>query len=114
MSTMLVADVVAKVAERQLHDAVGVPGLRALGVLAERDPEQDDRRDAERGQLGDLLAQALPRVLHDAGQRRDRLRLVDALAHEQRRDQVVDGQPGLGHQPAQGAEVRSRRGRCSG
>ena len=57
-----------------------------IGVLVRRDPEQDDRPDAERGQLGDLLAQALAGVLDDAGQRHDRLRVGDALADEQRGD----------------------------
>ena len=64
--------------------------------------EQDHAGHAEGGQLGDLLAQRLAGVLHDAGQRLDRLRLGDALPHEQRGDQVVDRQPGLGHHPAQG------------
>ena len=45
----------------------------------------------------DLLAQALAGVLHDAGQRRDRQRVVDALADEQRGDEVA------------GAHGRSRR-----
>ena len=78
-----------------------VPRARALGVLRRRARRTGSRRHAEGGELGDFLAQRLARVLHDAGQRRDRLRLVDALAHEQRRDEVVDGQTGLGDQPAQ-------------
>ena len=103
MSTTLVADVVAQVAQRDLHDAVGIPRPRALGVLGGRHAEEDHGR-ARRAPASscDLLAQRLARVLHDAGQRRDRLRLVDALAHEQRRDQVVDPETGLGDQPAQG------------
>ena len=102
MSTMLVADVVAQVAQGHLHDAVGVPRPGALGVLGGGHAEEDHAGDAEGGQLGDLLAQRLAGVLHDAGQRGDRLGLVDALAHEQRGDQVVGRQAGLGHQPAQG------------
>ena len=98
-------DVVAhlrdEVAQRDLHDAVGVPRLRALGVLRGRHAEEDDARDAQRGQLGDLLAQRLAGVLHDAGQRGDGLRLGDPLAHEQRGDEVVDGHPRLGDQPPQ-------------
>ena len=66
----VVADLVPQVAQRDLHDAVGVPGPGALGVLVLRDAEQDDAGDAEVGQLGDLLAQRLAGVLHDAGQRR--------------------------------------------
>ena len=34
--------------------------------------------------------------------RRDRLRVVDPLLHEQGGDEVVDRQPGLGHQPPDG------------
>ena len=97
-----IADLVAQVPQRQLHDAVRVPGLGALGVLAPRDPEEDDGGHAERGELGHLLAQALPRVLDDAGQRGDGLRLVDPLPDEERRHQVVDREAGLGHEPAEG------------
>ena len=44
MSTMLVADVVAQVAQRHLHDAVGVPRARALGVLGGRARRRGSRR----------------------------------------------------------------------
>ena len=97
-----VADLVAQVAQGHLHDAVGVPRLRADGVLARGHAEQDHAGDAERGEGRHLLAEALAGVLHDAGQRGDGLRLGDALAHEQRGDEVVDAEAGLGHQPAQG------------
>ena len=63
--------------------------------------EEDDRADPEVGQLGHLLAERLARVLHDARERADRVRVADALADEQRRDEVVDADPGLGHQPPQ-------------
>ena len=69
--------------------------------LCGRHAEQHDGAHAERGQLGDLLAQALAGVLDDAGQRRDRLRLVDALAHEQRGDEVARAHGGLGDEVAQ-------------
>ena len=99
----VVADLVAQVAQGELHDAVGSPGARALGILRRGHAEEDHAGDAEGGELGDLLAQRLAGVLHDARQRRDRLRLVDAFAHEQRRDEVVDGQSGLGgHAPEGG------------
>ena len=74
MRTMRVADVVTQVRERELHDAVGVGGAGARRVLALGDPEEDDRADPEVGQLGHLLAERLTRVLHDAGERADRLR----------------------------------------
>ena len=38
----------------------------------------------------------------DAGHRRDGLGPVDALLDEQRRDQTVDREPGLGDEPPQG------------
>ena len=69
MSTSRSPMVVAQVAQGELHDAVGVPGARALGVLALGDAEEDHRRDAEVGELGHLLAQRLAGVLHHAGQR---------------------------------------------
>ena len=47
------------------------------------------------------LRSELARVLHDAREAGDRLGLVDALPHEQRGDEVVDREVGLGDQPAQ-------------
>ena len=79
-----------------------VEGAAADGVLARRHAEQHDGAHAERGQLGDLLAQALAAVLDDAGQRDDRLRLGDALAHEQRGDQVARAHGRLGDEVTQG------------
>ena len=65
-------------------------------------PKRMTAGHAEAGQLADLLAERLAGVLHDAREAGDRLRLVDALAHEQRGDEVVDADAGLGHEPAQG------------
>ena len=65
------------------------------------DAEEDHRGDAEVGERPHLLAEALLRVLHDARHRRDRLGVVDALLHEERRDEVVDREPGLGDEAAQ-------------
>ena len=67
---------------------------------------------AEVGQLVDLLAQALAGVLDDAGQRGDRLRLVDALAHEQRGDELAHVEAGLGDELAHrdGATQAARAG----
>ncbi len=100
----LVADLVADVVQGELGDAVGGPGLGALGVLAVggRDAEEDDARDAEVGESPDLLAQRLSGVLDDPRHRWDGCRLGDTGPDEQGRHQVVDRQPGLGHQPAQG------------
>jgi hypothetical protein len=79
-----------------------VPGLAALGVLHRGQAEQDHGRHTFLRQLVHLLAQRVAGVLHHARQRADDLGLVDVLAHEQRDDEVVDRQPGLGDQPAQG------------
>jgi hypothetical protein len=49
-------------------------------------------------------------VLHDAGQAGDGLGLVDGLAHEQRGDEVVDRQPGLGDETAQGRRAPEAAG----
>ena len=74
---------------------------RAAGVLGGRDPEQHHGRDAEIGERPHLFAQALLRVLHDAGHRRDRFGRVDALLHEQRRDEVIEPDAMLRHQTAE-------------
>ena len=106
-------------AQGDLHDPVGVPGLRSLGVLAGRDAEEDDRGHAERRQPAGLLAQRIPGVLHDAGQGDDGLRLVDALPHEEGGDQVVGRQAGLGDHPPQhracaAAGASGAQGKASG
>jgi hypothetical protein len=97
----VVADLVAQVAEGHLDDAVGVPRLGALGVLAGGDAEEDHGRDAEVAQGGHLGAEAGPGVLDDARQRRHRLGVVDALAHEEGCHEVVDRESGLGDEAAQ-------------
>ena len=97
-----VADLVAQVAQRDLHDAVGVVGARTAGVLGGGHPEEDHRGHAEVGERPHLLAEALLGVLHDARHRRHRLGRVDALLHEERRDQVVDRDAGLGDEAPEG------------
>ena len=96
------AHLLLEIPQRHLDDAVPVPGLGALSVLAGGDAEEDHRRDAEPGQLAHLLAQRLARVLDDARQRRHWRGRRDVLAHEQRCDQVVDIQPRFGDKPAHG------------
>ena len=50
----VVADVAAEIGERELHDAVGIEGAAAHGVLVRGDSEQDHGLHAELGQLGHL------------------------------------------------------------
>ena len=91
-----VADLVAQVAQRDLHHAVGVVGAANRGrPWWSGTPKRITAGHAEVGERVHLLAQALLRVLHDARHRHDRLGRVDALLHEQRRDEVVDARGGL-------------------
>ncbi len=84
-----------------LRDAVGVPRLGALGVLALGDAEQDEREDAPARDLGGLFPQGLERVLELSGHRRDRYGIRHALFHEQRRDQMAGRELGLAHERAE-------------
>ena len=114
----IVTDLGAQVAERHLDDALRVERRTAGGVLRRRQTEQHHRPDAETGQLGDLLAEALPAVLDHAGQRPDRLWLADVLANEERGDEIARAHGRLGDQVAQrrrpaqpaGPAGRERRG----
>jgi hypothetical protein len=78
-----------------------VEGLRADGILDERDSEDEQRAHSQVRELVRLLQQGLARVLHDTGERADRLRRIDALAHEQRGDDVPRIETRLGDQVAQ-------------
>ena len=84
----VVAEVGAKGRDRSLRDAVGVPCLRSLRVLARRDPEQDERDHAALADLGGFLAEGLDRVLDEAGHRRDRCGILEPFLDEQRRDEI--------------------------
>ena len=110
-----IADLVGQISQAQLHNSLRVEGLRADGILGGRHSEQDHGADAEVGQLGDLGAQALAGVLHDARQRHDRLRFVDALADEQRGHEIGRRRARVSATRCRrAAEVRSRRGRETG
>ena len=97
----VVAHLLAQVGERQLDDAMGIPRTGPFGILAARNSEQDHARDAEPSELRHLLAERITGVLHDARETRDRLRLADALPHEERRDEIIDRHARLGNQPTQ-------------
>ena len=74
---------------------------RAARVLVRGDAEEEDRRDAQLGDLGDRLAEAVERELVLAGHRGDLAPQVRAVVDEQRVDQVVDRQPMLADQVAE-------------
>ena len=77
-------------------------------------PNSTTARTPRAGQLGDLLAQALAAVLDDAGQRHDRLRLGDVLAHEQRGDEVARAHGRLGDEVTQGRRAAQAAGPVDG
>ena len=66
------------------------------------------------GRLGGRLAQAVARVLHDAGHRADRPRIGDALLDEHGKHELGRAQRRLGHHGPQRPVPRSRRARTSG
>ncbi len=89
-------------------------------VLVLGDAEEDDRRDAQLGGLGDRLAQPVERELILARHRGDLATEIPAVVDEQRVDQVVHGQPvlaqhrrGAGDGPgAAGGDARDSRRRA--
>ena len=95
-----VADFVAQCSQRDLHDAVGRVGLRAVRVLVLRDAEQHHAGHAEPRERAHLLAEAFLRVLDDARHRLDGLGRVDAFLHEEGCDEIVDAHVVLGNEPA--------------
>ena len=98
----IVANFVGQIAQRHLHHSVGRVRRAAARILGRRNTEQDHARDSQIGERAHLLAEALLRVLHHTRHRLDRLRFANALLHEERRDEVVDVQASLGHEPPEG------------
>ena len=86
---------------RQLHDALVVPGARALLVLGGGEPEQQHGGDPELRRLARLGDRVGDREPVDAGHRRDRLAPVDPVGDEHRVDEVRGGQLRLADQAAQ-------------
>ena len=93
--------------DRLLDDPVVGRRRRAAGVLVLGDAEEQDRRDAQLGHLGDRLAQPVERELILARHRRDLAPQVLAVIDEQRIDQVV-------HAPADVSRTSSRSRGCRG
>ena len=75
MSDELVTHRVAHGAQRDLHDALRVPGATPLGVLAGRHAEEDEAGHAQRDQALGLDHERVDGVLHLTGHGRDRDRL---------------------------------------
>ncbi len=85
----VVAELVAQRAQGDLHDARRIVGAGPTIVLVDRYAEEDDTLHAHVAQRAHLVVQRREGVLDVAGQRRDRTRLVEPLAYEERGDQVI-------------------------
>ena len=112
-----VADRVPHRGQGPLGDPVGPEGGRAGGVLllGSGKPEHDDAGHAQPAQPFDLDGQRVHGVLDHAREATATgARLVDAVGHEQRGNQVVDGEAGLGDQAPHGRPARRRRRRVAG
>ncbi len=101
-----VADLLDRDARGDVEDAVGVARAGALGVADGRDAEQHHAADPRLGRLDERAAQAVERVLGDAGHGGDGRGLREALAHEHRQHQVGGVQARLRREPTH------RRGRA--
>jgi len=103
-------------ADRELNDSLGVVGTRGGLVLVGRYAEQEDRGDAERGDLARLFGEVRDGQPLDARHRLDRLTPVGAVGHEKGQHQMARRQVGLAHEvpqtarPAQPAKARSWKG----
>jgi hypothetical protein len=86
---------------RAAHQVLRVGAFGPLGVLlvGRGRGEQRDGRNTQPHRLGHMRRQPVERDPADARHRRDGARLARPLDDEHRPDQVVDGQPVLGHQP---------------
>ena len=97
----LVAESLAQSAQRQLHDPVGVRSTRPGRILGRRHSEEDGRRHAHGDEFLDLDLDRGQIELGHPGQRRDRLRGIDSLPHEDRRDQVSGSEHRFGDESTQ-------------
>ena len=105
-----------------VDEVVGVPGFFGPGrlVLGLGVGEERDAGDPEVGGPAGGLDRTVDGQAGDAGHRGDRLLGVDALAHEDRPDQVLGAQARLAHQVAdpaglaQAPGAREREGREAG
>ena len=97
-----VADLGDHVGDRDVEDAVGVDGAGAgRRPSSSGMPNSITPPSPSSAASATALQQRDAGVLDDARHRRDRPRLVEALAHEQRQHQLPRLERGLGDQPAQ-------------
>ena len=102
-------------ADRLRRDALWVIVPAADGVLRRGDAEEHHRRNPERGDLADLIRQAIHRPLELPWHRADGAALVLAIAHEERIDEIRGAQRRLARQPpyprreAQASRPRDRK-----
>ena len=98
-----------------LHDAVLRISARGLPVLLAGDAEQQNRRNAEGVGAGRFADQFIRRKLKDPGHGLDGTAHFFAGAREQRQHQLLNAQPGFGHEPAQRGRLpqpaRARHGK---
>ena len=94
----VVTDFATQVTERQLHNALWVIGAATDRIFLGGDPEQDHRLHTESCQFGHFGTKRVTSVLHHTLERLDWLRLSNPLSHEQRRDQIIGPDMGLGQQ----------------
>ena len=87
--------------DRLLDDPRLVRRRRAVRILVLGNAEQQDRRDAQLGDLGHRLAEAIERELILPRHRRDLAPEVRAVIDEQRVNQVVHRQPMLADEVAE-------------
>jgi len=85
-----------------LDDALRVPGLASHGILSLGQTKQHHRRNAKVGDSLGLTGKLVDGEVELSGQRRDLAVHALARTHEERKDQVVDGERGLTNHSTQG------------
>ena len=89
-------------AQRLLNDPVVLPRTGCLLVLLRRDAEEQDGADARRCEVLDYANEAAEVEARHARQLLVRERLG---SDEERHDELVEREPGLAHEPAQGSRT---------
>ena len=76
---------VAQLTQCDLNDAIWVPGARPNVVLGFGNPKEDDSRNTEAYEIGNLGTKRTKGVLHDARNRCDRLWFCERRRRRSRR-----------------------------